>query len=54
MLLSAALAETPAIHTCNSRSLQEVSKVDPVTEVYAVVQTLVIEEVCAFHKLVAD
>jgi len=51
--LLAVLAATTAVRTCSSRSLQEESKVNLAIVVYAVVQSLVIAEVYAYHMLVA-
>lgn len=53
-LQSAALVATTAVHTCSSKSLREESKVNPVIEVYTVVQTLVTAEVYACRTLGAD
>lgn len=52
-LLLAALAVTTVVRTYSSRSHREELKADPVIEVYAVVQSLAIAEVCACRMLVA-
>lgn len=51
--LLAVLAATTAVRTCSLRNLREGSRANLATEVYAVVQTLVIAEVYAYHMPVA-